>query len=122
MQKEPHYRLQTGLVKPDIIATKGGRRYCLDAQVVGPQVGLSLAYESKTRKYSQNRNLREALKEPGIREVHFGSLIVNISGCIALKSAELWAELGLPKPGLKIIAIRALIGTNRCFNVHTRST
>src|SRR5690606_38352730 len=95
IEREPRYNIAPGTVIPDLVATKDGTRFCIDAHVVGPQVSLSEAYTAKRDKYRNNRLFRAALKTSGIREIHFGAITVNISGCIAQQTSSFWGKMGL---------------------------
>lgn len=51
IHREPHYKTQVGLRKPDLVATLGQTAVEVDAQVVAEQTDLAAAHLRKKRYY-----------------------------------------------------------------------
>jgi hypothetical protein len=58
---EPIYKLSSGVLKPDVVATKDGVSTIVDAQIVGDSVDLGEAHVQKVLKYS-NQDLLDSVK------------------------------------------------------------
>jgi hypothetical protein len=118
---EPRLTCEQQVYKPDLILRKDGKAIVLDAQVVGPNIELDKAYDTKRKKYA-TAGLRRVIEADGSKLTRIGAATVSFVGVISQKSSALLKELGLTGGDLRLISIRAVQGTVGCFQQHSWST
>lgn len=121
VEEEPHIRTNAGLSKPDLIAVRGSAAIVADAQVVGEQSDLAVAYARKKEKYSSL--LAEIRARYGVKDVSFTSITLSCRGVWSRHSVDdLLRSNILRRSELKVLSSRVLVGGMACYNVFSRST
>lgn len=106
---------------PDLICTKNGQSYVLDAHVTGDGgPSLNIKAELKIQKYASNKDLESRLTINGKKPI-FGAITLSWRGLIAPSSAKLLEELGFLVSDYKFLATRTIQGTVMVFNLFNRS-
>ena len=123
IHREPHYRTEVGLRKPDMTAILGQTALVIDAQVVSEQTDLNRAHKRKVDYYKEiEHNIKQ---KHGVNTVTITSATLSWRGVWSQESADELRRLGAVKSSdLKIIATRVLIGGiagYRVFNATTSS-
>lgn len=118
---EPHYTLQEGVLKPDLVAYKGEESLIIDAQVVGTKMGLGFLHHQKKAKYS-GVELRRLIQERRTGPVMTTTMTLNFRGVWSAESARDLLGIGLTENDLKLLSVRCLQGGMRCFWAHRQMT
>jgi hypothetical protein len=115
VQKEPVIRTNAGTRKPDLVAKKGESKVMLDVQVIGGSIDLETANNNKKMYYQGNMDLTNQLSEEGRYQISTIGITVNLVGVMCRTSANELLRMGISRQDMKIMSIRALNGTNKCF-------
>jgi hypothetical protein len=115
VQKEPNIRTSVGVRKPDLVAKRDDFKVMLDVQVIGGCIDLEVANNNKRMYYQGNQELIDRLNEGGTLQVNTVGVTFNLVGVMCKTSARELERLGITKQDMKIMSIRALNGTNKCF-------
>jgi hypothetical protein len=124
VKTEPHFHLDEGLKKPDILAIKDGRANVIDVQVVSGAGLLNEAHERKVKKY-ERKDLKEKIRtEYNVDEekIKVTSCTVSWRGIWSSRSASDLRGLGIKTGGLSGITTRALQGSHINWNRFNRMT
>lgn len=114
---EPVYRLSSGVLKPDVVATKDGAATIIDAQIVGDNVNLGEAHMQKVTKYSSHALLSSVRSLTGVSQIRVTSCTLNWRGIWSQHSADELHRFGiLGGKDLKVMAARVLQATYNCFS------
>lgn len=109
VDEEPRFNIDSGLLKPDLVAKKGPTALVVDAQVISEHLDLTTAHNNKIKKYG---HLADSIKDRyAVDRVLLTSATLSYRGVWSDVSASDLTSLGIIKKNeLKIIATRALIG------------
>lgn len=119
IEEEPRFTTPGGLRKPDLIAVDGEKALVVDAQIVGEQLDLCTAHQSKIVKYEP---LEAAIKEKyAVKSVIFTSATLSWRGIWSAKSARSLNKI-LTNGDLKILSTRVLLGGLNAFWKFNRTT
>lgn len=116
--ENPHYHLPSGLMKPDIVATKGEQAKIIDTQVVSGVGSLREHHQRKVDKYN-NTDLKTIISSQSgvaIRNIEVSSCTLTWRGIWASKSAETLLAMGVTKGLLGNITTRVLQGSHTNWN------
>ena len=118
--REPTIRTAAVARKPDVVVWDGARSVVLDVQVVsdsacGPT--LDAAHALKTSYYNTEDISRWVQQETG-HLPSFTSVTFNWRGLLANASMQALKDLGLKKPDIKLLTVRALEGAVAIIRTH----
>lgn len=119
--KEPKFRTDLGLKKPDAIILKDNTAVVIDAIIAGERVDLNATHQAKIDKYIA---LKPDIQERySVERVIFTSLTLSSRGIWSEKSFIHLCKLGLLRSGdAKILSSRVLIGGLQIINIFHRMT
>lgn len=119
--EEPIYATSLGDRKPDLVIIRDEQVMVLDVQVVGGGISLSQAHQSKVAKYMMHEIVNQIAKEYNCTPI-VTSLTLSYRGVWAEESVKSLKMLGCSNQDIKILTVRCLEGSIRCFRVHQRMT
>lgn len=109
--KEPRFRTQMGLRKPDLLITKAGTTWVVDAQVVSG-TDMRRDHAVKTRKYSDDPGLKQQIiSRCGSSEVKYDAVTISYKGVLGKEANDLLINLGLSEYAMFKIVTSTLRGT-----------
>lgn len=120
--KEPKFRTTAGLVKPDMLATKDGKTYVLDFQVVSGRY-MQRDNIHKSNKYRNIQDLSDIVKRKcASRAVEYHALTFSYKGLIERNTMKLLEKFQFSKQLCFIIVTSVLRGTWLNWNQFNKST
>lgn len=120
--KEPKLKTTAGLVKPDIMATKDGKTYVLDFQVVS---GRFMQRDNiyKSNKYRNIQDLTDIVKRKcASRAVEYHALTISYKGLIERNTMKLLEKLKFSRQFCFMMVTSVLRGTWLNWNQFNKST
>ena len=117
---EPYISTPTGLLKPDLIACRGGLAIVIDTQIISNLSLMDERYDQKIQKYDVPAVREHVIRVTGATEVKFGALILDWRGQLAPRSNQLLSNLGVPASVKELITIRTLEGGVRAYKHYMR--
>lgn len=121
VSKEPRFHTSQGLLKPDLLATRGRTAYIIDAQVVSDQESLRRNHLRKVEKYAGLTPL--VVPQFGVDDVKYHSMTLNWRGVWSGDSASNLLSAGLiRKADVPVLSSRAIIGGLSSFFFFVKST
>lgn len=120
--KEPRFKTEVGLRKPDLLITENGKTIVLDVQVVSGR-DMKRDYLQKCNKYREVRGLETLIKRKCISNtVEFQSLTISFKGVIEESSSKLLYKLGINEHLKFLIVTSILRGTWLNWNTFNKIT
>lgn len=117
---EPSFKINEATLKPDIVAYSPDKVFVIDAQVINDQYNLDEAHENKINKCLPLVPQLDRLRSGGCM---VSSLTINWRGCFSPGSCkDLLAWRLINKRDLKILSLRAMVGTIGCWRAHQKMT
>lgn len=108
--KEPHFRTEEGLRKPDLLITKDNKTVVLDVQVVGGGANRR-DHDAKRAKYRSVKGLENLIKlRCRSREVEYEAFTITYKGAIEGRSVKLLDKLEIPEHLRFLMVISVLRG------------
>ena len=109
--EEPIIKAGRGIRKPDLVATKEGRSWVLDAAVTGYNTNLDWQADQKTAYYDIDE-VNDLIRErTGSQEFNLGRNVTSWRGALAPKTMRLLVDLDVPKSTIKLLVVRTLEGS-----------